>query len=94
MYSRALNYLLLSSVLIAQKKWHTYHKSAHGAAFVLREILFIRTAVGSTCWQLFSSISVIDSSRCAACLDASLVACCFVLHAGLMYGLRHFMNVL
>lgn len=38
------------------KKWHIYYKSAHGTGFLLREILFIRAAVGSTYWQLFSSI--------------------------------------
>lgn len=76
------------------KEWHIYYKSAHGSAFLLREILFIRTAVGSTCWQLFSSISVIDGSGLAAWLDASLVVCCFALHIGIVYGLRLSMNVL
>lgn len=48
--------VIVSSADSIGKEWHIYYKSAHGAGFLLREILFIRAAVGSTYWQLFSSI--------------------------------------
>lgn len=38
------------------KEWHISYKLAHGASFLLREILFIRGTIGHTYWQVLSSI--------------------------------------